>query len=143
MKPHGYFFYTGPNGEQEQGMLFQCCHCGKMHEVRKGIEKKCGRCPKCMGGKHGGFICGPTCAECIPIEQRLENMEHGLPEETPRPVKVLIESQTERTFSNGRDEAIGSEDRDSQRIPGDGETATGGSPTTPEVSVSGSSGVEG
>lgn len=70
----------------------QCCHCGAQWPARplKPIlktytaleaqfleqqgKKMRGWCSRCNGP-----VCGPACAECVPQERLLENMEQGLP----------------------------------------------------------------
>lgn len=84
--PHGYFEYTGPYGEIQQGDTISCCHCRRHIEYRAGIENQLGFCSLCYNGKTGsGKTCGHTdCAAHVPFEQRLENWEAGLPALTPR-----------------------------------------------------------
>lgn len=45
----------------------QCCHCGGHFVMRAGSGITRGWCSRCSG-----MICGPTCAECTPIEMRIE-----------------------------------------------------------------------
>lgn len=52
----------------------QCVHCGCHYPVRPGSGKIRGFCMRCNGP-----ICGPGCAECVPTEQMLENIEKGRP----------------------------------------------------------------
>lgn len=86
-KASGTFHTTGLYGEQQQGATLSCCHCQHTWIVQKGSGKLRGFCQQCMG-----FVCGPQCAECVPIERRIENMEAGRPENTPAPVKILVPS---------------------------------------------------
>lgn len=50
----------------------QCCHCGGHFYPQPGSGIVRGFCQRCMGP-----VCGPGCAECVPEEQYLENMEKG------------------------------------------------------------------
>lgn len=84
-KPHGHFEITGPYGELQEGSTLSCCHCGKHWEVRKGSGIERGFCQNCMG-----YVCGPSCYDCIPVEQKLENIEAGRPLLTPRVPAILV-----------------------------------------------------
>lgn len=84
-KPHGHFAITGPYGEGQEGETLSCCHCGKHWEVRKGSGIDRGFCQNCMG-----YVCGPNCYDCIPVEQRLANIEAGRPILTPRTPSILV-----------------------------------------------------
>lgn len=84
-KPHGHFQYTGPYGEIQDGDTLSCCHCGRHWEVRVGSGAERGFCTRCMG-----YVCGPTCYECVPKERRLENVEAGRPLLTPTPATVCV-----------------------------------------------------
>lgn len=50
----------------------QCVHCGGHWWPQPGSGRIRGFCSRCAGP-----ICGPDCAECIPTELLLENMEKG------------------------------------------------------------------
>lgn len=52
----------------------QCVHCGGHWIASPGSGKIRGFCMRCNGP-----ICGPGCAECVPVEQMLENIEAGRP----------------------------------------------------------------
>lgn len=85
-KPHGYFEYTGPYGEIQNGDTLSCCHCRAHWEVRLGSGRVRGYCAKC-----NAYTCGrAACDECIPYEQRLDNCDAGLPELTPRAAQILV-----------------------------------------------------
>ena len=63
---------------------YQCVHCGRHFQVRKGsgiIRVFCTNC--------NGYYCGPNCVKCVPTEQLLENYEQGKPLDF-RPVRVSI-----------------------------------------------------
>lgn len=67
----------------EVGTL-QCCHCGKHWVPRPGSGTVRGFCRNCMAP-----VCGPGCKECVPLEQMLDNLERGRPEDF-RPVSVSL-----------------------------------------------------
>lgn len=52
----------------------QCCHCGGHWFPQPGSGNVRGWCQNCHGP-----ICGPDCAQCIPVEQLLENYEKCRP----------------------------------------------------------------
>lgn len=60
----------------------QCAHCGGHWIPAPGSGRVRGWCQRCAGP-----VCGPGCAECVPAEQLLENIEHGRPLEF-RPIIV-------------------------------------------------------
>ena len=66
----------------EAGTL-QCVHCGEHWLPRPGSGIERGWCQNCAGP-----VCGPGCAECVPEEVLLENMEKGRPLDF-RPVQVF------------------------------------------------------
>lgn len=72
-------------GELVEGQTLSCCHCQHTWILRKGSGKLRGFCQRCMG-----YVCGPGCMECIPIERRLENLEAGRPELTPAPALIVV-----------------------------------------------------
>ena len=82
----GLATYVDPGSDKpflEIGTL-QCCHCGGHWLPIPGSGKVRGFCQRC-----NGFVCGPGCAECVPMEQYLENMEKGVPEpDKYRPIIV-------------------------------------------------------
>lgn len=51
-----------------------CVHCGGHFVPTPGSGKVRGFCQNC-----NGFVCGPSCDACIPMELMLENMEKGRP----------------------------------------------------------------
>ncbi len=53
----------------------QCCHCGGHWIPKPGSGRTRGWCQNCVGP-----ICGPGCADCVPVEVLLENYEKGRPE---------------------------------------------------------------
>lgn len=84
-----------------------CVHCGAVipHKpVRKLIDvvytadqaAELERQGKTMRGfcmACGGPVCGPGCAACVPVEQYLENLERGLPDDH-RPTTVGVSADT-------------------------------------------------
>jgi hypothetical protein len=62
----------------------QCVHCGGHWVPQSGSGRVRGFCQRCMGP-----ICGPGCAECVPVEQYLENMEKGRPDDF-RPTQIIV-----------------------------------------------------
>ena len=93
-KASGTAFVTGPWGERFEGATLSCCHCQFTWVLQKGSGKVRGFCTSCMRPHCGG----PNCWECVPIEQRLENIEAGRPELTPAPVKVFVPSGAAAPF---------------------------------------------
>lgn len=81
----GTWFSMGLAGELTEGQTLQCAHCQYTWILKKGSGKTRGFCTNCMG-----YVCGPACVECIPAEQRICNMEKGLPPNTPAPVKIFV-----------------------------------------------------
>jgi hypothetical protein len=87
-KPHGHFEYTGPYGEVQEGDTLSCCHCRRHWQVRKGSGEDRGYCWSC-----GAVTCGHAdCEACVPHAQRQWNIEHGLPELTPKPIMAAVPS---------------------------------------------------
>ena len=89
-RPKGSTVEYDADGTVVQEMyLYWCCHCQRNWEaplLSFGGKLAGGFCGKCVG-----FYCrNPACAECIPWEQRLENVEAGRPLLTPRPVCVAV-----------------------------------------------------
>jgi hypothetical protein len=73
-------------GELRSGETMTCVHCGTSWILKKGSGKVRGFCQEC-----NGYHCGaPNCCYCVPLERRLENIEAGLPELTPAPVKIFV-----------------------------------------------------
>ena len=69
----------------EQMPTLQCCHCGFTWAYQPGSGRIRGWCMKCHGP-----VCGPRCAECVPKERQLENIEAGRPLKTPSPAMVQV-----------------------------------------------------
>lgn len=60
----------------------RCVHCGGHWMIRPGSGITRGFCQNCMGP-----VCGPGCADCVPVELYLENVEKGRP---PGHVPVVV-----------------------------------------------------
>ena len=86
-KPDGYTRTTGPHGEVVDADTLFCVHCSGHFEVVAGSGRLRGFCRKCMG-----YTCGePGCMVCLHYEQKLENVEKGLPALTiPTKVSVAV-----------------------------------------------------
>ncbi len=89
---HGLITISDPGADCPviESKTTMCVHCGGMFElkpykrltipmtafeaVRREAEGKKvrGFCQNC-----NGYICGPSCAACVPLEQYLENIEKG------------------------------------------------------------------
>lgn len=85
-KAAGWTKTTGPWGEVVNGDLLQCVHCRHSWEVVVGSGISRGWCNNCVG-----YTCGNSlCIECVPFEQRLANIEAGIPALTPKPEMVSV-----------------------------------------------------
>lgn len=89
LKPHGFSQETYEDGAVILKNLYTCCHCQRTWEAPTGSlggKMAGGFCGKCVG-----YICrNPDCLECIPVEQRLENIEAGRPLLTGRSTMVNV-----------------------------------------------------
>jgi hypothetical protein len=77
-RPASVAFVSGPDLARAAEIEFvSCCHCGRQHPVRQSIEllakgrEVLGYCARCNG------VHCPSCAECVPAERQLENIEAG------------------------------------------------------------------
>lgn len=84
MREAGLIIVTDPGRDRpiSETPTLQCVHCGGHFTLQPGSGRIRGYCPRCRGP-----ICGPGCAECVPVEQLLENIERGRPERF-RPIVV-------------------------------------------------------
>lgn len=80
LRPASVLLITPSDGAGPQQVDFVACvHCGRHWPLGQAlIDKAAGRvdfghCARC-----GGIHC-PGCAECVPAEQQLENLEAGRP----------------------------------------------------------------
>lgn len=85
MKVAGEITISSPDRDRpfEQIPTYQCVHCGGHWEGRPGSGRTRGWCMQCNGP-----VCGPVCSTCVPYALQLENLESGLPPNTPRSVSV-------------------------------------------------------
>ena len=76
MRESGLMTLLDPGADRpiQEIPTLQCVHCGGHFPVQPGSGKVRGFCMRCRGP-----VCGPKCAECVPTEQLLENIEHGRP----------------------------------------------------------------
>lgn len=83
---HGLITISDPGSDSpiSEVMTLQCKHCGGHFYPRPGSGRVRGWCMNCNGP-----VCGPSCAECVPVEQYLENMEKGRPDNF-RPTVVPV-----------------------------------------------------
>lgn len=92
-KPAGYTRTTGPFGDVVDCDTLRCEHCGCHWEVVAGSGRQRGFCNRCAG-----YVCGaPECmASCVPVGQRLENVEAGRDVLTPRPTQIVVPGMPDR-----------------------------------------------
>lgn len=89
---HGLVTISDPGSDKpilEAGTL-RCCHCGQHWVPKPGSGRVRGWCMN-----HAAPVCGPGCAECVDVEQLLENIERGRPLDF-RPVVVSVSFDPER-----------------------------------------------
>lgn len=74
MKERGTIILTDPGRDKPLAEIAtaQCCHCGCHFPIQPGSGIERGFCTRCNGP-----VCGRGCAECVPAEQLLENLESG------------------------------------------------------------------
>ncbi len=97
LKPAGFIEVTGPYGELKRGETLKCVHCQHSWIVEPGSGKMRGFCQRC-----NGYTCGgKNCLDCIPAEHRLENIEAGRPELTPKPVMIVVPAGIESVSTAG------------------------------------------
>ena len=73
---HGLITFIDPGSDKmvQEIKTLQCVHCGGVWYPRPGSGRIRGWCMNC-----NGVVCGPGCAECIPTDLLLTNMEKGRP----------------------------------------------------------------
>ena len=80
LRPAGHIWITDLDGNVSEYDTLQCAHCQGHWKVIPGSGRKRGYCLNCAQ-----VTCGrPCCDVCIPIEQRIENIEAGRPEDFKR-----------------------------------------------------------
>ncbi len=69
---HGYGVLIDPGSDKPilEQKSTQCVHCGGHFPLCPGSGKLRGFCYNC-----NGLVCGPGCANCVPMERMLEEME--------------------------------------------------------------------
>lgn len=82
----GRFVLSDPGADKPllEATTVQCVHCGGHYIPRPGSGNVRGFCMRCNGP-----VCGPGCAECVPVEVLLENYEKHRPLDF-RPVMVPV-----------------------------------------------------
>ena len=75
---HGMIVLTDPGSDKGivRSATIQCAHCGGHWVPQPGSGRIRGWCGQCAGP-----VCGPGCEKCVPVEQYLENIEKGRPED--------------------------------------------------------------
>lgn len=75
LRPNGFMVWADRESDKVvMADTFMCCHCGLHEQINPGSGKRRGYCSRCAK-----FTCGRKCCDvCIPIEQRLDNMDAGL-----------------------------------------------------------------
>jgi len=81
----GHTIVSTDAGEIIEAATLQCVHCGGHWQVQPGSGKLRGFCFRCNGP-----VCGPGCAECVPMEAMLEIMEGT---RNPTSVSVAVPSK--------------------------------------------------
>ena len=89
LRPHGYSVERTPDGKFIIKNIYTCCHCQYTWEAETGSlggKMAGGFCGRCVG-----YICkNPDCEQCVPWEQRLENLEAGRHYLAPRVARVSV-----------------------------------------------------
>ena len=89
---HGRMVFANPDGDKPilEVRTLQCCHCGGHFPANERLTRAVTAAEAKLAAKDGrtargwcsrccGPVCGPGCAECIPVEMLLENYEHNWP----------------------------------------------------------------
>ncbi len=66
--PHGAILVDGV----QVADTVRCVHCGGHFVMQAGSRRVRGWCPSCHG-----LVCGPSCAVCVPFEQKLDLADGG------------------------------------------------------------------
>lgn len=69
-RPSGLITVTDVNGRTMEADTVHCVHCGRHWVWSPGSKNIRGWCGNCQG-----FVCGPGCAECVPVERKIEMIE--------------------------------------------------------------------
>jgi hypothetical protein len=84
LNPQGWGFLIEGGHTIKEVETRKCVHCGGHFHVSPGSGRIRGWCVNCAGP-----VCGPQCAECVPEEQLLENLEKGMSLEEARKHKPI------------------------------------------------------
>lgn len=86
LRPAGTLHIYDCDGPEQTFDTVQCCHCQRHWVYVPGSGRKRGFCLKC-----NGITCGePACDACVPVEQRLENIEAGRDPLAERPLLIPV-----------------------------------------------------
>lgn len=87
MRESGEITITDPGADKPIAVAgtLQCCHCGTHWIPQPGSGRIRGWCSRCNGP-----VCGPGCAECVPHERQIENIEAGRDVLTPLPASIVV-----------------------------------------------------
>ena len=97
LRPAGTLHIFDGDGPEQTFDTVQCCHCGRHWVFEPGSGRKRGYCLKC-----NAITCGnERCDLCVPIEAQIDNMEHGRPVLTERPLIVSVPSVPKNLFITG------------------------------------------
>jgi hypothetical protein len=83
----GYLQIVDPDPGRGQSALtehdtLKCCHCGANFYLVTPHKTNMGTVPGTCWSCGGGPVCGPKCANHVPEEIQLLNLEAGLPADT-------------------------------------------------------------
>lgn len=91
IRDDGLMIFSDPGSDAPilEVKTLRCCHCGGHFPANPSLSKDvfgpeeakkrqaAGRTVRGFCQNCNGPVCGPDCAECVPVELYLENMEHG------------------------------------------------------------------
>ena len=77
LKPAGWTQLCDPDLGTIETDTVQCVHCGAQRSYNPMIQQKVQWCMRC-----NGFICGPTCLDCVPYEKWVDCVERGVDPKT-------------------------------------------------------------
>ena len=74
---HGFVCVADPSSDRPimEVSTLCCVHCGGHWWPKPGSGRVRGWCMNCAGP-----VCGPSCADCVPVEQYLWNQENNKPD---------------------------------------------------------------
>lgn len=90
IREDGELTFTPLDSDKKVTVGTMCCaHCNRHWIYQPGSGRRRGWCGRCAA-----FTCGSDkCSKCVPIEQWLENVEGGKPEDFR---KIIVPSGWER-----------------------------------------------